>query len=416
MLNSTKMKAHAANLLFSDKLKIGTYCYSSGCHDEAHVKALKECGIDFITCCPDSPELLKLLEKYGVGCIASYLPGWWGGLNYNSGFLYQSNTVEQYEACAKTFKNSKAVWGMDLGDEPNALDFAQFRKLSDACERLFPGKMPYINLHPMTLNRLTELGSARYATYVQRFIKTLDLPYVSFDNYMYGWGVGNFYEQIRTVAEQCRKFNRQLWVVVQINSDDPEYHMSVAQLRHQAYLCMSFGAVAINWACWTPGWWEHNVYNAKGEIEGPEYERLQKVNKEIRAMAPLYDNFETKATYFLTKTHPSHLAFNQQDNDEIVCCGCFADIEAESPGFATVGYMTERRGGGEALMITDSSNPSGLRSCAVPDGYDVTFRVTGAGRTVSAMQNGAPLKLKPKKDGTYTVHMTNCDGVIVTVS
>jgi len=402
-------------LLQKNTLKIGTYCFPEACWTDAHVKAVKDCGIDFITTCADNPRLLTLLEKHRLGAIVSFYPGWWGGINYNSGLLHKTNTVEKYEEMAPTFVDSPAVWAMDLGDEPNALDFPQFRKLADASRRLFPDKLPYINLHPMSLNRLTNLGTARYSAYTERFIKELDFLYVSFDNYMYDWGVGNFYEQIRTVAEKCRAYGREMWVVVQVNSEQPEYSMRVEQLRHQASLCMSFGATVINWACWAGGWWCNKVSDDNGNI-GPQYARLQKVNREIRAVAPIYNKYATQEVKFVTATHPVHLAFNQQDSDKMVTLGNFFDVTAATPGFVTVGYMKKRRGRGEALMITDSSNPSGLPSLGVPGGYDLSFGIADTARsyTLHGWKNGQPFDV-PVQDGRAHLRVGNCDSILITL-
>ena len=60
---------------------------------------------------------------------------------------------------------------------------------------------------------------------------------------------------------------------------------------------MAFGAESLCWACWT-GWWTNNVLTASGE-KTAQYERLKKVNKELRGITPHYMQYKNIATHYV---------------------------------------------------------------------------------------------------------------------
>lgn len=63
------------------KLLIGAYYLQPNARSEAHVKAVRDCGVDFICGLAASQrETLDLFHKYGIGAIAlGVVPGWGGG-------------------------------------------------------------------------------------------------------------------------------------------------------------------------------------------------------------------------------------------------------------------------------------------------------------------------------------------------
>ena len=93
------------------KLNIGTYSLQPYAQTDAHVKELKACGIDFIICgVPNEKKILDILQKYEVGVVM-------GGV------------IDNYEEKAKTFTDHPAIWGIDVRDEPSALEFPNLGKV-----------------------------------------------------------------------------------------------------------------------------------------------------------------------------------------------------------------------------------------------------------------------------------------------
>ena len=135
------------------KLLIGAYCFREAAHDEAHVRDLKECGIDFVTGVQAKDRAtLDLLAKYGIGSIAGgVLPGWWGGNGSNAGKMRTSRPRGVYEIPMAEFVASfdhPAIWMLNLCDEPSAHDMQYLGEICDLVAARSPQTPAYLNLYP----------------------------------------------------------------------------------------------------------------------------------------------------------------------------------------------------------------------------------------------------------------------------
>ena len=129
-----------------NRLNIGTYFLRPYACSEAHVKDLADCGIDFVVCMQNDPKTLDLFTKYNVGAIVTgILPGWWGGDGDNAGTMREKNPWSAYEKGAASFKDHPAIWGIDTGDEPSALDFPYYGEVLKFVEKNFPELTQYIS-------------------------------------------------------------------------------------------------------------------------------------------------------------------------------------------------------------------------------------------------------------------------------
>ena len=119
------------------KLNIGTYYLQPYARTEQHVKDLKACGIDFVLEVNCDKDLLDKFEKYGVGAVVNeVLPPWWGGDGDNAGKMAENCPLEKYAEAAEAFRDHPAIWGVDTGDEPSALDFPHYGKVTALTEKL----------------------------------------------------------------------------------------------------------------------------------------------------------------------------------------------------------------------------------------------------------------------------------------
>ena len=54
---------------------------------------------------------------------------------------------------------------------------------------------------------------------------------------------------------------------------------------------------SLAWACYTAGWWTNQVVDASG-CKTEQYEKLRRVNAEVRRIATTYMRFRNVATHF----------------------------------------------------------------------------------------------------------------------
>ena len=398
-----------------NRLNIGAYHLRPYARTEAHVKDVADCGIDFVVCMDNDRPALDLFHKYGVGAIVSgIVPGWWGGDGTDAGKLAVTNPMEKYEAAAASFVDHPAIWGIDVGDEPSALDFPYYGKVIDYVNRAFSNQFAYLNLYPNYASvsgnnaqeTVNQLGTATYAEHIRRYCECVPSDYLCYDFYLYSINVAKHYENLRVVADACRNTGRSMWIVLQVNSHLPEKWMSENNLRFQAYTSMAFGAENIIWACYTAGWWHNQVLDKNGE-KTEQYEKLKKVNAEIKTIAEEYMKFRRVSSHFVGFAGTEWLEAVEQEPIDALSTGVFQNVRAEGGEPIVVGQMVSRTGDGRyALMICAADDPYEK----APKSYRILLETD---RTVKAIGGSGEIGVDTLADGTKAVTVRSNAGVLL---
>ena len=404
------------------RLNLGVYHLRPYARTEAHIKDLADCGIDFVVCMDNDRPALDLFHKYGVGAIVSdVVPLWWGGDGSRAGQMVSVNTMDKYEAGAASFKDHPAIWGIDVGDEPSAQDFPYYGKVIDYVNRAFPNQFAYLNFYPnyasvssnTAAQTFSQLGTATYEEHIQRYCEYVTADYLSYDFYCFDHnlrpvGPSRHYDNLRVVADACRNTGRSMWIVLQVNSHDPNLWMSENHLRFQAYTSMAFGAENITWACYTAGWWCNQVLDAEGN-KTQQYDKLKKINAEIRTMADEYMKYRRVSTHFVGfEGHPDMRSVKQPAIASLNT-GVFFDVKSDNGAPILVGEMVNRHGDGPvALMVCAADDPYEKD----PKEYNVTFRAPD--RCVRALGGNGYKTVTDLGDGLYAVSLKSSEGVLIT--
>ena len=349
------------------RLLIGTYCIDTYARDEAHVRDMKNCGIDFLTAAPADHELLDNCRKYGIGVmVTGILPGWWGGDGDNAGGFAEKVPLEKVREAAEGLladpflKDHPAVWGVDAGDEPSALDFPHYGRVIALAEELLPERMVYLNLYPNyasvaenTAGQVnSQLGTATYQEYIDRYVENVKTDYICLDNYEFAAGTAKLYDNLRIVADACRRSGRDFWMVLQVNSSNPDKWLSADMLRHQAFSSMAHGAVSLNWACWTAGWWHNEVLDKEGN-KTEQYEKLKTVNGEIRRLESLYMKHRNVRTVFVGSGLDEAIDKSGTDHAASYSCLGFGAVRPGEGENIVLGEMEGREGETRAIFAAD---------------------------------------------------------------
>jgi len=337
-----------------EKLLIGTYCLQEYAQTESCIADMAKCGIDFVYEGNLPPKTLDLLHKYGISAIVLC------GCSYG-------NDAKTNEARLRSFRDHPAVAAIDMGDEPSSAQLPAVAAEMDSMRGMpdvIPADIiPYVNLFPNYANeeQLAEKDPGRYEKHIETYLKTIGdrVDYLCFDSYMYSAFPTLTYENLLVTANACRKSNKDLWVVLQANSSDPEETMHLGQLYHQAFVSLAFGVRSINWACWTAGWWYNNVLDEQGN-KTRVYDDLCKVNDFLHAISPLYMAYRIKQTYLLGHTDLPHFKGFSLRPTYGFDAGPFRSLGIDDHCAAFVGYGEKEVGEGSMLFVTDASNPSGI--------------------------------------------------------
>ncbi|MFA6947564.1 MAG: hypothetical protein WCQ72_01120 [Eubacteriales bacterium] len=407
------------------KFNIGTYILQQYAQTEEHIKALADCGIDFVTCMDNEKNVLDLFSKYGIGAVVNdVLPSWWGGNGEKSGTMNKCNPISEYEKAAAAFVDHPAIWGIDAGDEPSAMDFDHYGKIISRTEKLFPHQFIYLNLYPnyasVAKNTMSEtecqLGTKTYAEHIESYIRRVPTDYICYDHYVYSTrSAPLMYENFRIVSDACRESGRSFWYVPQVNSNRPEEWISTDRLRYQAYTAMAFGAENIIWACWTAGWWTNQVVDENGN-QTQQYDKLKTVNFEIKAFADEYMKYRNVSTDLIGIMSDSSTAdIAGKPAERSIDAGAFMNICADDGCNIAAGHMVSRSvSSSEAIMLCDAGDPY----CEKNTAYNIYFTLH-CSREPAVWING--VKTAPKlvsSDGDmikYSVGGGTGRGIFVTI-
>ena len=285
---------------FFDRFRIGAYYLQPNARTEDHVKDLQAAGIDLLIGIDMDRPLLDLLHRYGIGAVVSgVIPGWFGGDGANAGRMNEVNPWKSYQVGIDAFCDHPAIAGIDTGDEPSSLDFSYYGEVLARLKAAFPEKLLYLNLYPSygmlsandPLQTERELGTASYRAYLESYGRLIDLPYVSFDHYVCASDKERFLGDLLTVATYCQETQKQLHVVLQVNSREQDRLVSEEELCYQAFCALCYGASAISWACYSAGWWHNQVLDREGN-RTEQYGKLKTVNRRLRRLTAEYSGYQ----------------------------------------------------------------------------------------------------------------------------
>lgn len=390
-----------------EQFHIGTYILQPYARSEAHIRDLAACGIDLLFGIDYDLKTLDLLHTYQIGAVVSgIVPGWFGGTGKNAGQLAAQNPLEHYRENAKQFRDHPAIWGIDVGDEPSALDFPQYGKVMALVEQEFPQQFAYLNLYPsygmLASNSpeqiKQELGTSNYETYLQTYCTETKTDYLSFDHYVYSSNPDRLIHDLQLAAAVCQETGRNLWVVLQVNSHLPEQVQTANRLQFQAYTAMCFGASCISWACYTAGWWYNQVLDSNGQ-KTQQYTNLKQVNQELRTLAAVYQ------TYRWVKT--------AQQNAQ--------SVRTNLDGFLNLQLQNNSRVLISLMEAKSDSRRKALFLCAADDPEDrhpgvavVRFQTKDSLRLTLHTGTGSQ-PLSPDDNCWYQVLLPSCSGGLITV-
>lgn len=414
--------ASGASRFDRSKFHIGVWRFREYLHDEAHVKELAECGIDYV-CIGNGwndKTLLDLFAKHGIGIMASGpVPRW--GAWLKPGGWEKAHPPEEYAKSLDRFIDHPAIWGVNILDEISALDMPYAAKVVDMVRTRCTNQIVYFDMHPNYARAATNstpeaiaasnLGTIGYREYVEAYCREIPVDYFSYDYFVYSRdrprGIQRYYENQQIVADACRATGRSFWFAAQVNSNDPATWTSENRLRFQAYSAMAFGAEALAWCCWSGGWWTNQVIDASG-ARTRQYDRLKRVNAELRAIAPAYMRYRSTATHFIGFADTKWLDRTECKSRQSLDTGYFHDVHADDSSPILVGEMVERSvpAGDRALFVFSADDPYDES----PGARRLLFRVSG--RFVVRTPDG---EVNPERnsDGAFAVPLRSNSFVMI---
>lgn len=199
-------------------------------------------------------KLLDLGEKYDIGvCVYD---------NRIRGNLAEDTLgVEDIDELVNDYRNYPAFCGLYIVDEPTSDNYysnhsnprmSNYTKLFSNLKQL--GIFSYSNLFPMT----TASNREQYEKYLQEYIDTCDVYYLSWDKYVFDKGnsKADYFLNMSLCREYAEKANIPFWPYIQAGSqwndaasrfDTNGYYPNEGEFDWNVNTCLAYGAKGIQY-------------------------------------------------------------------------------------------------------------------------------------------------------------------------
>ncbi len=215
--------------------------------------------------------------------------------------------------------SNPAIVGYFITDEPGASDFPALAKAVAAVKKYAPGKMAYINLFPdyATLGApdTSQLGTATYTEYLERFVNEVHPQFLSYDNYMVEYSrdlkdratATSYYRNLLEVRRVAQKYHLPYLNIVAANQIRPEFTVpSPANLSFQAYTTLAAGYRGVTWYTYYSQGYHYAPMDDAGH-KTAIWSYLSAVNRQVLGLAPIMSRLESTGVFFTAPTPADNL-------------------------------------------------------------------------------------------------------------
>jgi hypothetical protein len=340
------------------------------------------------------PRDLKECEKLGLGAILLPTDPAFKNTDY---FRQWKNLTDQavdqrVRDIIKGGGHSKAVKGYFICDEPGVSEFAGLAKAVAAVKQHAPGKLAYINLFPdyATIGApdKSQLGTASYTEYLERFISEVHPQCLSYDNYMVEVSgdlhdhakAAGYFQNLLEVRRVALKHNLPYLQIVASNQIRPAHRIPSPQnLLLQAYTTLAAGCRGVTWYTYYARKYPYAPIDNDGD-KTVAWHYLKEVNRQITVLAPALAKLRSTGVYFTTNQYSS--AFPALPGEAIKA------VETSAP--LLIGEMSNAAGTRYAMLVNISLERT-TKVSITPANYS-------AGVQQISSENGKPKPFNPAKD------------------
>lgn len=248
------------------------------------LKEMAECGITIAGFA--AAEHLDLVEQAGLKAFVRD--------SRASGYDFQNIDPSAVSANVVSLTQEvsahPAVFGYYLRDEPSADLFPGLATVSKAFLAATPEKIPYINLFPNYANQ-QQLGAETYEEHVEKYVKTVDPPMISYDHYALMEDEPlrkGYFANLETMRRASLKYKRPFWNIVLSNAHFTYREPSAAGIRFQIFTTLAYGGKGISYFTYFA---PHSGNYRMAPIDQfgnrtPTWNYLQNVNLMVQKLAP----------------------------------------------------------------------------------------------------------------------------------
>jgi hypothetical protein len=276
---------------------------------DRQIEGIAQCG--FTVAGFVQPDDLPACERLGLKAImgppkvspSPFARGGWKNLSDDDIDRYVRELVE-------SSRHSPAVIGYYIVDEPGAPAFGALGKAVAAVRRHAPGKLAYINLFPgyATIGApdQSQLGTASFTEYLERFVAEVRPQFISYDNYMVQYSddlrnapqTDRYFRDLLEVRRVANKHGLPFWNIVSSNQIRPVTPPpSPANLALQAWTTLAAGGRGVSWYTYLSRGYGYAPIDAGG-ARTETWDYLRAINRQLQVIGPMMNRLASTGVYF----------------------------------------------------------------------------------------------------------------------
>ncbi len=189
------------------------------------------------------------------------------------------------EETVNLLKNHSALSGYFLKDEPSKIFFSHVGEWGDRILKYDNEHFVYANLYP-TYASASELGTPDYNDYVNEFIKTIPVEFISFDHYpiLEGRNIRtDFYRNLEIISKAAKQVGKPFWAFALTWEHQSYRAPNLNELRFQIYSNLAYGAQGIQYFTYWRG-----LISETTKERTPTYDIVKLMNSELKAISAVF--------------------------------------------------------------------------------------------------------------------------------
>lgn len=226
--------------------------------------------------------------------------------------IYTDELINDTDKTVRRFKNHPALFGYFLADEPSPENFPALKVLVSKIKNADKLHPVYVNLHP---NYAPEsyLNGLSYSVYVDTFLKSINVNFLSFDNYPI---VNNkvrpdWYQNIEIIRSASLKVNKPFWAFACSTIHFDYKKPTLGGLKLQQFGNLLYGAKGLQYFTYITiddEYWKKNNYSYSivynDGTPTPTYSYVKQVNKQVKTLSWIFMKSRVDSIYHNGDTIP----------------------------------------------------------------------------------------------------------------
>lgn len=188
-----------------------------------------------------------------------------------------------------------ALYGYYIRDEPNAEWFESLGEIVAEFLQRDPRHLPYINLFP-TYASVQQLGTPTYADHLDRFLRIVRPPVLSYDHYCLLHGDRDrldYFENLELIREYARRYGVPPWNIILSTPHLAYRDPTPTEMRWQVYTSLPYGMKGLMYFTY---WGESAIVDSQGRPTA-HYAPIQQLNAEVEVLGRVLLHLESVGVY-----------------------------------------------------------------------------------------------------------------------